>query len=170
MRHDHQAPFAPVPPIEVKLLDGTTWRFRDATHTAFQIHVVYAPVTLPGYKRPARALEAKLPEALANRGNVGALINGTWTNSELPGSHNQSNQVSRPRFPPTKQSGLKAEPGTITFMSHHSCRQARRTLIYLALRKLDGLILVAYAVPGLDRQGWTLRKTIRGFPDCTRTR
>ena len=34
------------------------------------------------------------------------------------------------------------------------------------MKKLDGLISVAYAIPGLKRNGWTFENNPR-FPDCT---
>jgi len=38
-------------------------------------------------------------------------------------------------------------------------------LIYRALKKLDGAISVAYAVPGIKEQGWTYEKSAE-WPDC----
>ena len=40
-------------------------------------------------------------------------------------------------------------------MSRTAVPWAHRTLIYRALKKLDGLISVAYSIPGLKQQGWT---------------
>jgi len=39
-------------------------------------------------------------------------------------------------------------------------------LIYRALTKLDSLISVAYAIPGVKKNGWTFENDPR-FPDCT---
>jgi glutathionyl-hydroquinone reductase len=39
-------------------------------------------------------------------------------------------------------------------------------LIYRALKRLDRLISVAYAVPGLTKHGWTFENDPK-FPDCT---
>ena len=39
-------------------------------------------------------------------------------------------------------------------------------MIYRALKKLDGLISVAYSVPGVKKTGWTFEDNPR-FPDCT---
>jgi len=103
---------------------------------------------------------------------MGALINGTWTNSELPqetgerGQFTRSDSRFRDRITADGSSGLKAEPGRYHLYVAHGCPWAHRTLIYLALKKLDGLISVAYAVPGLKQQGWTFENNPR-FPDCT---
>jgi hypothetical protein len=40
----------------------------------------------------------------------------------------------------------------------------RRTLIYRAIKKLEGVISVAYAIPGLKQYGWTFERDAR-FPD-----
>ena len=47
----------------------------------------------------------------------------------------------------------------------HGCPWAHRTLIYRALKKLDGLISVAYSIPGLKKHGWTFGDDPR-YPDC----
>jgi glutathionyl-hydroquinone reductase len=39
-------------------------------------------------------------------------------------------------------------------------------LIYRALKRLEGAITVAYAIPGLKEQGWTFEKS-SALPDCT---
>ena len=60
----------------------------------------------------------------------------------------------------------KAERGRYHLYVAHGCPWAHRTLIYRVLKKLDGLISVAYSVPGLKKTGWTFEDDPR-FPDCT---
>src|SRR5262249_2252276 len=63
-------------------------------------------------------------------------------------------------------SGFKAEAGRYHLYVAHGCPWAHRTLIYRALKRLDGAITVAYSVPGLRAQGWTFERD-PAFPDCT---
>ncbi|MBV8800243.1 MAG: glutathione S-transferase family protein, partial [Alphaproteobacteria bacterium] len=62
-------------------------------------------------------------------------------------------------------SHFTAEPGRYHLYVSHGCPWAHRTLIYRALKKLDGAISVAYALPGLTQQGWRFENDPR-FPDC----
>ena len=55
-------PRQPSPPLEVKLLDGNTWRLRDAKPVAFEMIVVYRGLHCPICKTYLGELEAKLPE------------------------------------------------------------------------------------------------------------
>jgi putative glutathione S-transferase len=52
------------------------------------------------------------------------------------------------------------------YVAHGCCPWAHRTLIYHMLKKLEGVISVAYAIPGLKKDGWTYEDDPR-FPDCT---
>ena len=63
-------------------------------------------------------------------------------------------------------SGFKAEPGRYHLYLAHSCPWAHRTMIFRGLKKLESVISVAYAVPGLRKHGWTFEHSPR-FPDCT---
>ena len=47
-----------------------------------------------------------------------------------------------------------------------NCPWAHRVLLYLVLKKLEGAISVAYAIPGLREHGWTFEDNPQ-FPDCT---
>jgi len=60
-------PRQPAPPLEVKLLDGSAWRLRDAKPTTFEMIVVYRGLHCPICKTYLRELEGKLPE-FSNRG------------------------------------------------------------------------------------------------------
>ena len=103
---------------------------------------------------------------------MGVLINGVWTEGELPqeyadgGRFKRAESQFRDRITADGSSGFKAEPGRYHLYVAHGCPWAHRTLIYRALKKLDGLISVAYSVPGLKKTGWTFEDDPR-FPDCT---
>jgi peroxiredoxin len=55
-------PRQPAPPLEVKLLDGGTWRLADAKPAAYEMIVVYRGLHCPICKTYIGDLEAKLPE------------------------------------------------------------------------------------------------------------
>src|SRR5882757_1863931 len=103
---------------------------------------------------------------------MGVLIDGKWTDGELPqettaaGQFKRVDSQFRDRITDDDSSGFKAEPGRYHLYVAHGCPWAHRALIYRALKKLDGLISVAYAIPGLKQQGWTFESDPR-FPDCT---
>ena len=86
---------------------------------------------------------------------MGVLIDGVWTDGELPQETGDGGRFKRAesrfgdRFTADGSSGFKAEPGRYHLYVAHGCPWAHRTLIYRALKKLDGLISVAYSVPGL---------------------
>ena len=60
-------PRQPAPPLEVKLLDGSTWRLADARPDNFAMVVFYRGLHCPICKTYLNELEAKLPE-FAKRG------------------------------------------------------------------------------------------------------
>ena len=60
-------PRRPAPPLNVKLLDGSSWRLADAKPPAFEMIVVYRGLHCPICKSYLGELEAKLPE-FAKRG------------------------------------------------------------------------------------------------------
>ena len=103
---------------------------------------------------------------------MGVLIDGTWRDEELPqetgssGEFRRANSRFRGRVTADGSSGFQAEPGRYHLYVAHGCPWAHRTLIYCVLKKLDGLISVAYAIPGLKRNGWTFEND-PNFPDCT---
>ena len=102
---------------------------------------------------------------------MGVLIDGKWTDGELPQETSQGGQfkrvdsVFRDRITADGSSGFKAEPGRYHLYVAHGCPWAHRTLIYRAVKKLEGLISVAYSIPGLKQNGWTFEHDPR-FPDC----
>jgi putative glutathione S-transferase len=102
---------------------------------------------------------------------MGILINGEWTDGELPQETGERGQFQRldsqfrERITADGSSGFKAEPGRYHLYVAHGCPWAHRTLIYRALKKLEGVISVAYALPGLKQQGWTFENDPH-FPDC----
>src|SRR5262245_49481355 len=103
---------------------------------------------------------------------MGVLIEGIWRDQELPqetgssGEFRRADSRFRDRITADGYSGFKAEPGRYHLYVAHGCPWAHRTLIYRALKGLDGLISVAYAIPGLKNNGWTFENDPR-HPDCT---
>jgi putative glutathione S-transferase len=103
---------------------------------------------------------------------MGALIEGTWRDQELPqeigriGEFRRADSRFRDRVTADGSSGFKAEAGRYHLYVAHGCPWAHRTLIFRTLKKLEHAITVAYAVPGLKEQGWTFGND-PAFPDCT---
>jgi len=62
-------------------------------------------------------------------------------------------------------SGFAAEPGRYHLYAAYSCPWAHRTLIFRKLKKLDNVISVSIAVPGMREQGWTFVDH-PDFPEC----
>jgi putative glutathione S-transferase len=102
---------------------------------------------------------------------VGVLIQGKWTDGELPQETSQTGQfkradsIFRNRISADGSSGFKAEPGRYHLYVAHGCPWAHRTLIYRALKKLEDIVSVAYSIPGLKQNGWTFARDPR-YPDC----
>jgi glutathionyl-hydroquinone reductase len=102
---------------------------------------------------------------------VGVLIDGNWTDGELPqetrrsGAFQRADSSFRDRIAADGSSGFTAEPGRYHLYVAHGCPWAHRTLIYRALKKLENVISVAYAIPGLKQNGWTFERDSR-YPDC----
>jgi len=103
---------------------------------------------------------------------MGVLINGIWRDEELPqeigriGDFRRADSSFRDHITVDGSSGFKAEAGRYHLYVAHGCPWAHRTLIYRALKKLEGAITIAYAIPGLKEQGWTFENN-PAFPDCT---
>jgi len=103
---------------------------------------------------------------------MGILIDGKWTDEQLPEETGKAGDFRRvdSRFrhwiTADGSSGFKAEPGRYHLYVAHGCPWAHRTLIYRAVKKLSDAISVAYAVPGLREHGWTFEDN-PDFPDCT---
>ena len=103
---------------------------------------------------------------------MGILVEGQWRDEELTqeasktGEFLRADSGFRDRITADGSSGFPAEAGRYHLYVAHGCPWAHRTLIYRALKKLDGAITVAYAIPGLKQQGWTFEDNPK-FPDCT---
>jgi putative glutathione S-transferase len=103
---------------------------------------------------------------------MGVLIDGVWRDEELPqetgreGDFRRAESRFRDRITADGASGFKAEAGRYHLYVAHGCPWAHRTLIYRALKTLEGAITVAYAIPGLKQHGWTFANDA-AFPDCT---
>src|SRR5215471_12986205 len=104
--------------------------------------------------------------------DMGFLIPGVWREEEFAqetgnrGDFRRADSRFRYRITADGSSGFKAEPDRYHLYVAHGCPWAHRTLIYRALKKLDGLISVSYAIPGLKKNGWTFENDPQ-FPDCT---
>ncbi len=102
---------------------------------------------------------------------MGVLIDGVWRDEELPQETAQSGEFKRvdsafrDRITADGTSGFKAEAGRYHLYVAYGCPWAHRTLIFRALKKLEGAISVAYAIPGLKTQGWTYEAN-PAFPEC----
>ena len=103
---------------------------------------------------------------------MGFLIEGVWGEEEFAqetgnrGDFRRADSRFRDRITADGSSGFKAEPDRYHLYVAHGCPWAHRTLIYRALKRLEGLIPVAYAIPGLKQNGWTFENDPR-FLDCT---
>jgi putative glutathione S-transferase len=102
---------------------------------------------------------------------MGVLIEGEWRDGELPqetgsgGEFRRADSRFRDRITADGSSGFKAEAGRYHLYVAHGCPWAHRTLIYRSVKKLEGAITVAYAIPGLRQQGWMFADD-PAFPDC----
>jgi glutathionyl-hydroquinone reductase len=103
---------------------------------------------------------------------MGMLVDGQWRDEDpvneigKAGNFQRVDSVFRDRITADGSSGFPAEAGRYHLYVAYTCPWAHRTQIYLALKKLTGLISVAIAVPGLREQGWTFEDN-PAFPDCT---
>ena len=103
---------------------------------------------------------------------MGMLVNGQWRDEDpatevgKAGNFQRVDSVFRDRITADGSSGFAAEAGRYHLYVAYTCPWAHRTQIYLALKKLTGIISVAIAVPGLREQGWTFEDNA-AFPDCT---
>ncbi|HXS40429.1 MAG TPA: glutathione S-transferase family protein [Stellaceae bacterium] len=102
---------------------------------------------------------------------MGVLIEGQWSDQELPqetgasGAFQRIDSVFRNRITADGSSGFKAEEGRYHLYVAYGCPWAHRTLIFRALKKLEGAISVSHAIPGLKAQGWTFEAN-PAFPEC----
>ena len=93
---------------------------------------------------------------------MGVLVNGEWRDEEMPqdvgsaGEFRRTDSRFRDRITADGSSGFPAEAGRYHLYVAHGCPWAHRTLIMRMLKGLDRAISVAYSVPGLREQGWTI--------------
>jgi putative glutathione S-transferase len=103
---------------------------------------------------------------------MGVVIDGQWRDEELPeetgkaGEFKRTESRFRDRITADGSSGFKAEPGRYHLYVAYNCPWAHRTLIFRALKKLEGAITISSALPGLREKGWTFGEDPR-FPECT---
>jgi putative glutathione S-transferase len=108
---------------------------------------------------------------------MGVLIDGKWSDGELPQETGTDGAFKRAESQfrdwitsdgsagPTGTAGYKAEAGRYHLYVAHACPWAHRTMIYRAVKKLEGAISMSYAIPGLKDQGWTYESR-PDFPEC----
>jgi putative glutathione S-transferase len=102
---------------------------------------------------------------------MGMLVDGQWRDEDpvneigKSGNFQRVDSIFRDRITADGSSGFPAEAGRYHLYVAYTCPWAHRTQIFLALKKLTGLISVAIAVPGLREQGWTFEDN-PAFPDC----
>jgi putative glutathione S-transferase len=100
------------------------------------------------------------------------LVDGEWRDEDpvneigKAGNFQRVDSVFRDRITADGSSGFPAEAGRYHLYASYGCPWAHRTLIYLALKKLTGVISVAIAAPSLPKQGWMFEDN-PAFPDCT---
>ena len=103
---------------------------------------------------------------------MGMLVDGQWRDEDpvneigKAGNFQRVDSIFRDRITADGSSGFPAEAGRYHLYVAYTCPCAHRTQIFLALKKLTGLISVAVADPGLREQGWTFEDN-PAFPDCT---
>lgn len=103
---------------------------------------------------------------------MGMLIDGVWHEDEAAseqgtrGDFRRTESRFREQISADGASGFKAEPGRYHLYVAYGCPWAHRTLIFRALKKLQGTISVAYSVPAHVDGGWTFEDDPR-YPDCT---
>jgi putative glutathione S-transferase len=102
---------------------------------------------------------------------MGYLRNGQWIEGNPPqefgksGTFDRIDSLFRDRISADGSSGFPAEPGRYHLYVAHNCPWAHRTMIFRALKKLEGAISISHAIPGLREQGWTYEANPQ-FPDC----
>jgi putative glutathione S-transferase len=112
------------------------------------------------------------PQARSKETMMGILVDGQWRDEQLPtetgkaGEFNRAASIFRDRITADGSSGFKAEAGRYHLYVAHNCPWAHRTLIYRAIKKLEGVISVASSLPGLREQGWTFESD-PFYPYCT---
>lgn len=96
---------------------------------------------------------------------MGMLVDGTWTDDDAPpppqtgGAFVRVESAFRDRVTADGSSGFKAEPGRYHLLVAPSCPWAHRTFLVRAVKKLDGVISIAYA----DRpklHGWAFSQAV----------
>src|SRR6185312_4576045 len=156
-------------------------RWSQAQRCSKAARALIAPISMRSVTRPHWRVVRRRDRVERRRSNeahgkedaiMGVVIDGRWTDGELPQETGETGQFKRVdssfrgRITADGSSGFKAEPGRYHLYVAPGCPWAHRTLIYRALKKLDDLISVAYAIPGLRAQGWTYEDDPR-YPDCT---
>lgn len=92
---------------------------------------------------------------------MGMLIDGNWSNEEQPRS-GANGEFLRPESPyraAIGDGGFPAEAGRYHLFVNAGCPWAYRTVLYRALKRLDGLITLSCTEPAAGAEGWTFGET-----------
>ena len=100
---------------------------------------------------------------------MGYLIQGKWTEEDPPetgagGQFQRIDSAFRGAVTADGASGFKAEAGRYHLYVGYHCPWAHRTLIYRALKGLEGAISASYCLPAFRENGWTYEDR-PGYPD-----
>ncbi|MFN0161808.1 MAG: glutathione S-transferase family protein [Burkholderiales bacterium] len=99
---------------------------------------------------------------------MGMLIQGRWSDAEAPpadGRFKRPESSFRNRITADGSSGFPAQAGRYHLYVSYSCPWAHRTIIFRAIKGLEGMISMSVAQPNDRKQGWRFGD---GFPGATR--
>lgn len=98
---------------------------------------------------------------------MGMLIDGQWTVEDRPRTGNGGEFI-RPESPFRAALGDPSFPvqaGRYHLFVNAGCPWAYRTILYRALKQLDGLISLSFTQPAAGPEGWTFLADPRGDPE-----
>ena len=106
---------------------------------------------------------------------MGYLDKGVWRDGRLPqetggkGEFLRAESIFRDTITADGSSGFKAEAGRYHLYVTLGCPWAHRTLLFRAVKGLEDIISVDYALPHVREQGWTFGVDAE-YPHCTEDR
>ena len=90
---------------------------------------------------------------------MGLLVDGVWRDDNFDKARNQDGRFNRPTTKfrnwitpdgspgPSGEGGFPAEAGRYHLYVGYHCPRAHRTIIFRALKKLEGAITISYCLP-----------------------